>query len=48
VAVKARLLELIAEATGAGWSFGKACGVLGLGERRARYWQKRAAAGAFG
>ena len=47
MAVKARLLELIAEATGAGWSFGKACGVLGLGERRARYWQQRAAAGAL-
>ncbi len=47
VAVKARLLELIAQATGAGWSFGKACGALGLGERRARYWQKRAAAGAL-
>ena len=45
--VKARLLELIAQATGAGWSFGKACGALGLGERRARYWQKRAAAGAL-
>ena len=47
MAVKARLLELIAQATGAGWSFGKACGVLGLGERRARYWQQRAAAGAL-
>ena len=47
MAVKARLLELIAEATEAGWSFDKACGVLGLGERRARYWQQRAAAGAL-
>ncbi len=45
--VKARLLELLAEATGAGWSFRKACGVLGLSERRARYWQQRAAAGAL-
>ena len=45
--VKARLLELIAEATGAGWSFRKVCGVLGLSERRARYWQQRAAAGAL-
>ena len=47
MAVKARLLVLIAEATGAGWSFRRACGVLGLGERRARYWQQRAAAGAL-
>ena len=47
MAVKARLLELIAQATAAGWSFGKACGVLGLGERRVRYWQQRAAAGAL-
>ena len=47
MAVKARLLELIAEATGAGWSFRKACGMLGLGERRACYWQQRAAAGAL-
>lgn len=38
-------MELIAEATGAGWSFRRACGVLGLSERRGRYWQQRAAAG---
>lgn len=31
--------------TAAGWSFGRACRVLGLGERRARYWQQRAADG---
>jgi putative transposase len=31
--------------TAAGWSFGRACRVLGLSERRARYWQRRAAAG---
>jgi putative transposase len=36
---------LIAEATAAGWSFGRACRVLGLSERRARYWQQRAAVG---
>ena len=45
--VKQRLLELIAQATAGGWSFGKACGVLGLSERRARYWQQRAAVGAL-
>jgi transposase InsO family protein len=38
-------LGLIAATTAAGWSFGRACGVLGLSERRARYWQVRAAAG---
>jgi len=36
---------LIAETTAAGWSFTRACRVLGLSERRARYWQARAAAG---
>jgi putative transposase len=36
---------LIAETTAAGWSFGRACRVLGLSERRARYWQHRAALG---
>jgi putative transposase len=36
---------LIAETTAAGWSFGRACRVLGLSERRARYWQARQAAG---
>jgi transposase InsO family protein len=40
-------LELIAQATAGGWSFGKACGVLGLSERRTRYWQQRAAVGAL-
>jgi len=39
------LLELIAETTAAGWSFGRACRVLGLSERRARYWQARQIAG---
>jgi putative transposase len=39
------LLGLIAEATGAGWSFARACRLLGLSERRARYWQRRAARG---
>jgi putative transposase len=38
---------LIAEATGAGWSFGRACRVLGVGVRRARRWQRRAALGAL-
>src|SRR3954466_4014320 len=45
--VKAALLGLIAEATSAGWSFGRSCRVLGLSERRARYWQTRQAAGAL-
>jgi putative transposase len=36
---------LIAETTAAGWSFGRSCRVLGLSERRARYWQARQAAG---
>ena len=36
---------MIAETTAAGWSFTRACRVLGLSERRARYWQARAAAG---
>jgi putative transposase len=36
---------LIAEATRSGWSFARACRVLGLSERRARYWQQRAARG---
>ena len=45
VSVKQRLLELIAETTGAGWSFQRACRVLGISERRARYWQQRAALG---
>ena len=40
-------MELIAQATTAGWSFGRACRVLGLSERRARYWQQRAGAGAL-
>jgi putative transposase len=31
----------------AGWSFARACRVLGLSERRARYWQARQAAGAL-
>jgi transposase InsO family protein len=43
--VKRALLDLLAEATGAGWSFGRACRVLGLRERRARDWQQRAADG---
>ena len=43
--VKQRLLELLGEATAAGWSFGRSCRLLGLSERRARYWQQRAAAG---
>jgi transposase InsO family protein len=36
---------LIAETTAAGWSLERACRVLGLSERRARYWQARRAAG---
>jgi putative transposase len=36
---------LIAETTAAGWSFQRACRVLGLSERRVRYWQRRAALG---
>jgi transposase InsO family protein len=36
---------LLAGLTAGGWSFGRACGLLGLGERRARHWQARAAAG---
>jgi putative transposase len=36
---------LIGQATSAGWSFGRSCRVLGLSERRARYWQARQAAG---
>jgi transposase InsO family protein len=43
--VKLRLLELLEDAVGAGWTFQKACRVLGLGERRARCWQSKAAAG---
>jgi len=39
------LLELLAQTTRAGWSFGRACRVLGLSERRARYWQARQGAG---
>ena len=31
--------------TAGGWSFGRGCVLLGLGERRARHWQARAAAG---
>jgi len=33
--------------TAAGWSFGRSCRVLGVSERRARYWQARAAVGAL-
>jgi putative transposase len=43
--IKAALLELIARATAAGWSLARTCRVLGLSERRARYWQARQAAG---
>jgi putative transposase len=39
------LLELIAQTTAAGWSLQRACRVLGLSERRARYWQARQGAG---
>ena len=38
-------MGLIAQTTGLGWSFGRACRVLGVRERRARYWQQRDAAG---
>jgi len=31
--------------TAGGWTFGRGCALLGLGERRARHWQRRAAAG---
>ena len=40
-------MELIAQTTAAGWSMARACRVLGLSERRARYWQARQAAGAL-
>jgi putative transposase len=43
--VKRALLELVAETTAAGWSFGRSCRLLGLSERRARCWQARQAAG---
>jgi putative transposase len=36
---------LLTQTTRAGWSFGRACRVLGLSERRARYWQARQVAG---
>jgi putative transposase len=45
--VKRALLELVAETTAAGWSFGRSCRVLGLSQRRARHWQARQAAGAL-
>jgi len=43
--VKRALLGLIEQAVQGGWTFGRACRLLGLGERRARGWQARAAAG---
>jgi putative transposase len=38
-------LSLIDETTGAGWSFARACRVLGVKERRARDWLRRRTAG---
>jgi transposase InsO family protein len=43
--VKRALLGLIEQAVEGGWTFGRTCRLLGLGERRARDWQARAAAG---
>src|SRR5450755_4213327 len=43
--VKRALLGLIEQAVQGGWTCGRACRLLGLGERRARGWQARAAAG---
>jgi putative transposase len=45
VAVKRALLGLLDAMTAGGGTFGRACELLGLGERRARHWQARAAAG---
>jgi transposase InsO family protein len=39
------LLELLAHATTEGWTLRRACRVLGLDERRARRWQRRAGRG---
>jgi putative transposase len=36
---------LVAQTTAAGWSFQRACRVLGVAERRVRLWQQRAQAG---
>jgi transposase InsO family protein len=44
-AAKARLLELIDQATGQGWSLGRACSVLQIDRVRAYRWQARRAAG---
>jgi transposase InsO family protein len=44
-AAKARLLELIDRAVGAGWSFTRACSTLELDRRRAWRWQQRHAEG---
>jgi putative transposase len=44
-ATKAGLLALLEQATGAGWTFRAACGVLELGEVRAFRWLGRRAAG---
>jgi putative transposase len=43
--VKLALLGLIEQTVDGGWTFGRTCRLLGLGERRARDWQARAAAG---
>jgi len=45
VAVKRALLGLLDGLTAGGWRFGRACRLLGVQERRARYWQQRAEAG---
>jgi putative transposase len=44
-ATKSGLLDLLEQATGAGWTFRAACGVLELGEVRAFRWLGRRAAG---
>lgn len=43
--VKRALLGLIEQAVHGGWSFGRVCRLLGVGERRARDWQARLRAG---
>lgn len=43
--VKLKLLGLIDQTTALGWSFGRACRVLGVRERRARDWIARRADG---
>jgi transposase InsO family protein len=46
-AAKARLLDLIDDAIGSGWSMSRVCGVLGLERVRAYRWQARRSSGAL-